>query len=119
MWQWVAVLAMWLMEGSYLPQLIRLYRVKEAEEFALLFPLLNVTGRFLVMLYSHARGEDVLALGFFRMVDVKSDSASAGHLLPMATQVFQAITQHNTWIIRRSQHELAHTDGHRHLERAV
>lgn len=64
MWQWVAVLALWLMEASYLPQLIRLYRVKEAEEFALLFPILNVTGRFLVMLYSHSRGEDVLALGF-------------------------------------------------------
>ncbi len=64
MWQWVATVAMWLMEGSYLPQLIRLYRVKEAEEFALLFPLLNVTGRFLLMLYSHSRGEYVLAWGF-------------------------------------------------------
>lgn len=55
---------MWLVEGSYVPQLVRLYRVKEAEEFALLFPLLNATGRFLLTLYSYSRGEEVLALGF-------------------------------------------------------
>lgn len=62
--QWVATVAMWLMESSYLPQLVRLYRLKEAEEFSLLFPLMNLTGRVLVMIYSYYRGEYVLAGGF-------------------------------------------------------
>ena len=65
MWSWLIVVAMWLMEGSYAPQVIRLHRVKESDEISLLFPLSNLTGRLLVMLYSAAVGEKVLALGFF------------------------------------------------------
>ena len=37
--------SLWLVEVSYLPQLWRLYRLKEAEEFSFLFPGLNVLGR--------------------------------------------------------------------------
>lgn len=64
MWQWTAVIAMWLIESSYVPQLWRLYRVKEAEEFSLLFPAMNATGRLLAMAYTLAREDYVLALGF-------------------------------------------------------
>jgi uncharacterized protein with PQ loop repeat len=46
------VVAMWLMEGSYTPQIVRLYRVKESYEISLFFPLINLAGRLLVMLYS-------------------------------------------------------------------
>lgn len=35
----------WLVEASYLPQLWKLYRIKEAHEFSFLFPGLNVAGR--------------------------------------------------------------------------
>lgn len=64
MWQWVATIAMWLMETSYLPQVVRLYRLKEAEEFSLLFPLMNLSGRLLLMFYTYSRGEYVLVWGF-------------------------------------------------------
>ena len=37
--------SLWLVEVSYLPQLWRLYRLKEADEFSFLFPGLNVLGR--------------------------------------------------------------------------
>lgn len=64
MWRWSAAVGMWLMEGSYLPQLWRLHRVKEAEEISLLFPAMNLAGRTLVFAYTAFRGEGILALGF-------------------------------------------------------
>jgi uncharacterized protein with PQ loop repeat len=64
MWAWVAGLGMWLMEFSYVPQLYRMWQVKDARGISLLFPLLNVTGRFLAMLYTWQAGELVLATGF-------------------------------------------------------
>jgi len=41
----VGKLGIWLVEGSYLPQLWRLYRLKEADEFSFFFPALNIAGR--------------------------------------------------------------------------
>lgn len=64
MWQWTAVVAMWLMEGSYLPQLWRLHKMKQAEEISLLFPTMNLTGRTLVFAYTLHSGDGILALGF-------------------------------------------------------
>lgn len=64
MWQWVATIGIWLIECSYLPQIARLHRIKEAEEFSLLFPLLNLVGRLMVLCYSCVRDEYVLAWGF-------------------------------------------------------
>ena len=36
---------LYMVEVSYLPQLWRLYRLKEADEFSFLFPGLNIVGR--------------------------------------------------------------------------
>ena len=41
----LGLLATGLVEGSYLPQLWRLHQLKHADEFSLLFPLLNLIGR--------------------------------------------------------------------------
>jgi uncharacterized protein with PQ loop repeat len=60
------VVAMWLMEGSYTPQIVRLYRVKESYEISLFFPLINLAGRLLVMLYSAAVGESACTRLFGR-----------------------------------------------------
>jgi hypothetical protein len=61
---WLAVIGMWMMEGSYIPQLVRLYRKKEAEDISLWFPCMNLTGRLCVMMYSFGQGEAALAGGF-------------------------------------------------------
>jgi hypothetical protein len=66
------VVAMWLMEGSYTPQIVRLYRVKESYEISPFFPLINLTGRLLVMLYSAVVGERVLALGFLAGITLRT-----------------------------------------------
>jgi len=69
---WLAAIGMWLIEGSYVPQIVRLYRVKEFYEISLFFPLINLAGRLLVMLYSAAVGERVLALGFLAGITLRT-----------------------------------------------
>jgi uncharacterized protein with PQ loop repeat len=45
---------LYLVEASYLPQLFRLHKLKEADEFSFLFPALNIVGRLAgVMLSIH------------------------------------------------------------------
>ena len=61
-----------MIEGSYVPQIVRLYRVKESYEISLFFPSINLMGRLLVMLYSAAIGERVLALGFLAGVALRT-----------------------------------------------
>jgi len=63
-WQIMATLSMLMIEGSYLPQVYKLYKTKQAKDFNLLFPLLNAGGRLLAMMYTLSRGEWVLAIGF-------------------------------------------------------
>nr|WP_309695305.1 PQ-loop repeat-containing protein [Armatimonas sp.] len=41
----LGLLATWLVEGSYAPQLWRIYQRKQAGDFSLLFLILNITGR--------------------------------------------------------------------------
>jgi len=79
LWSWLVVVAMSLIEGSYAPQVVRLYRVKKSDEISLLFPLCNLSGRLLVMLYSAAAGERVLAFGF--MVGVALRTVLLGQVL--------------------------------------
>jgi uncharacterized protein with PQ loop repeat len=64
MWSLIAGLGMWLMELSYVPQLYRMWKIKDARGISVLFPALNVVGRFLAMLYTWHAGELVLATGF-------------------------------------------------------
>ena len=51
-------------EASYVPQIHRLFRLKEAKEVSLLFPGLNLFGRLCAISYSIHLGDPVLATGF-------------------------------------------------------
>ncbi len=48
-WVIISTVGFVLIEVSYLPQLIRLYQVKEAHEFSLLYPFLNLCGRIVAL----------------------------------------------------------------------
>lgn len=63
-WQIVAALAMVMIEASYVPQIVRLYRTKKAKDLSTFFPLMNAGGRILGLTYTGFTGEIVLALGF-------------------------------------------------------
>ena len=72
-WQpWVALLGMTLIEVSYLPQIARLYRMKEAEEISLWFPGANLFGRLLALTYTLSRQDLVLAAGFMAGIALRS-----------------------------------------------
>lgn len=61
---WLGVLGIWMIESSYIPQLWRLYRLKDAEDFSPWFPLMNLLGRLCAMVYAMSRGDSILAVGF-------------------------------------------------------
>ncbi len=63
-WQLIGALAMLCIEASYVPQIVKLYRDKNAEDFSIFFPLLNGTGRVFGLIYTGFNGDIVLALGF-------------------------------------------------------
>lgn len=63
-WQLIGALAMLCIEASYVPQVVKLYRIKNAEDFSIFFPLLNGTGRVLGLIYTGLNGDIVLAVGF-------------------------------------------------------
>jgi lipid-A-disaccharide synthase-like uncharacterized protein len=52
-------------EGSYVPQIVRLFRLKKADEISYLFPGLNLAGRLMALAYSIAVGNAVFSVGFF------------------------------------------------------
>lgn len=52
-------------EGSYLPQIARLYRLKRSEDVSLFFPGLNLLGRVCALVYSASKGEHVFVAGLF------------------------------------------------------
>ena len=60
----VGLLGMVAIEASYLPQLWRLYRVKQAEEVSVAFPALNLVGRLLAFSFSLATHQNVFVAGF-------------------------------------------------------
>ena len=60
----LGLIATWLVEGSYVPQLWRLYKLKHADEFSLLFPLLNLMGRIAGLAASILK-QDAVFSGFF------------------------------------------------------
>ena len=64
MMQWIGMVGFWLIEFSYVSQIRKLYIVKEAEEFDLMFPILNVLGRVLALIYSILKKDFVLINGF-------------------------------------------------------
>lgn len=63
MWQWVVFVGILLVESSYVPQLIRLYRVKTTAEISFWFPFMNLVGRLIVMVCSFWIQQQVLGFG--------------------------------------------------------
>ena len=64
LWADVSVAAFVLIEFSYMPQIIRLHRMKEAHEFHLLYPLLNLLGRILGLIAGIATHRQDISVGF-------------------------------------------------------
>jgi len=61
---WIGTVGILAIEGSYCPQIVRLYRLKRAEELSRLFPALNLFGRLLALVYSVLARDHVFAVGF-------------------------------------------------------
>jgi hypothetical protein len=53
-----------LVEASYIPQILRLYRMKEAHEFHLVYPSLNLLGRLIVLAAGIISHSAALTFGF-------------------------------------------------------
>lgn len=64
LWTLLGAAGIWCIELSYLPQIARLYKRKDAEDISLFFPGLNTLGRLMAMLYAMHIGEQVFAFGF-------------------------------------------------------
>jgi uncharacterized protein with PQ loop repeat len=60
----LSIVGLYVVEASYLPQLWRLYRLKEADEFSFLFPILNTVGRICGVIYSLTTNEASMAAFF-------------------------------------------------------
>jgi len=61
---WVGTAGILAIEGSYVPQILRLFRLKRAEELSLFFPALNLVGRLLALTYSVLTRDHVFTVGF-------------------------------------------------------
>jgi lipid-A-disaccharide synthase-like uncharacterized protein len=61
---WIGTAGIVAIEGSYLPQIVRLFRLKRAEELSLFFPAFNLAGRLLALTYSLMRADQVFVVGF-------------------------------------------------------
>jgi len=61
---WLGTLGLVAIEASYVPQIVRLWRRKQAQDVSLLFPALNLAGRLAVVAYALARDESVFVWGF-------------------------------------------------------
>src|SRR5436309_4138991 len=62
-WPGLALTATATIECAYLPQLLRLLRLKEANAISLFFPMLSVLGRLLAIAYMAYKGENIFAVG--------------------------------------------------------
>lgn len=65
---WLGASGVWLVEASYLPQIVRLFRLKESDEFSFLFPTINIFGRLAGIAASVAGGNAML--GWFFVVGI-------------------------------------------------
>ncbi len=61
---WLGTAGIMAMEGSYLPQIFRLFRLKRSEELSLFFPGLNLLGRLFALAYSLITKDHVFTIGF-------------------------------------------------------
>ena len=64
MWWLLGSLGLLSIEVSYLPQIVRLHRLKRADEVSLFFPSLNGLGRLFALAYSLHSHQPVFVAGF-------------------------------------------------------
>jgi hypothetical protein len=62
-WPGLAITATTVIECAYIPQLLRLLRLKDATAISLFFPTLSVLGRLLAIAYMAHQGEKIFAVG--------------------------------------------------------
>ena len=62
-WPGLAVAATSIIECAYIPQLLRLLKLKEANAISLFFPAMSVFGRLLAIAYMAHKGECIFATG--------------------------------------------------------
>jgi len=60
-WEVFAFVGCAAVETCYVPQLARLYALKDAEEISLIFPMLNVFGRTITLLCLAHAGQNIFA----------------------------------------------------------
>lgn len=60
---WIGTLGVIAVETSYVPQIVRLHKLKQAEELSFFFPVLNLLGRALALTYAFANHESVFSKG--------------------------------------------------------
>ena len=61
-WIW-GTLGILAIEGSYVPQLARVFRLKSADDVSFLFPALNLGGRLFALVYAASKGENAFSAG--------------------------------------------------------
>jgi hypothetical protein len=62
-WPGLAITATTVIECAYIPQLLRLLRLKDANAISLFFPTLSVLGRLLAIAYMAHQDENIFAVG--------------------------------------------------------
>jgi uncharacterized protein with PQ loop repeat len=60
---WLGTLGVIAVETSYVPQIVRLRKLKQAEELSFFFPVLNLLGRGLALTYALLNNENVFSRG--------------------------------------------------------
>jgi lipid-A-disaccharide synthase-like uncharacterized protein len=60
----VGAMGLLAIEGSYAPQIVRLWQRKHAGDVSVLFPALNVFGRGCAALYAHHQDQSVFVAAF-------------------------------------------------------
>jgi uncharacterized protein with PQ loop repeat len=60
---WLGTLGVIAVETSYVPQILRLRKLQQAEELSLFFPVLNLAGRVLALVYALLNHESVFSRG--------------------------------------------------------
>ncbi len=61
---WIGSAGIMAIEASYVPQVLRLHRLKHANDMSYLFPTLNILGRVLALSYAVANHDRVFIGGF-------------------------------------------------------
>lgn len=64
MWWFLGSLGIVAIEASYVPQIVRLFRLRRADDVSVFFPSLNATGRVLALAYSILSHQPVFVVGF-------------------------------------------------------